>query len=383
MAQVTFTRRGCTPRRPARITALSGLAAKTQTGAVTASVVRRPTGGFTGREVLRHNGAAMRPIGIRHLPHRLISAVRRATSVRRLAQCLALGSVAVVLTGCASLSVVYNRLDWWAPLYAQNYVSLNMSQRAQLRREISALRDWHCSTQLAEYAQWAGGVVRELRAGELHYGRIDVLYGEVRAAWFGLSAAASHRAANLLLALSPKQINQLFDELEKDNVAFERKYVLRSAEAAEAQYAERMEKQLKNWLGGLTAEQRSAVAEWSRAVRPTGAERIAARRLWQAELRRSLRERREAALFHTEVRRLFVTPESLWGEEHEQVRSHYREHLVALLARIAVSLTPAQREQFIARAQGWQRDFERMACADGRGSLRAAADGAPAVQALN
>ncbi|BAU47582.1 hypothetical protein SVA_1003 [Sulfurifustis variabilis] len=306
----------------------------------------------------------------------------RTSFGRRFAQLLALGAAAALLAGCASLTVAYNRLHWWAPLYAQNYVSLNMSQRAQLRREVAALRDWHCSTQLAEYAEWAGGLAHELRAGDLHYGRIDALYGQVRSAWFGLSAAASHRAARLLLALSPRQVDQLFDELEKDNRAFERKYVMRAAVEAEARYAERMEKQLRDWIGNLTGAQRRAVADWSREIQPIGADRLAARRLWQAELRRSLRERREPAVFHTEVRRLFLSPESLWGDEHEEVRSRYRESLVALLSRIADSLTTEQRELLVARATAWQRDFERMACRS-KGSLHAAADSAPAVQALN
>lgn len=324
----------------------------------------------------------MRLTRFRRLPQRL-SALRRALYPRRVARTIVLGGVAALLAGCATLPVVYNRLDWWAPLYAQNYVSLNMSQRAQLRREIAALRDWHCRTQLADYAEWVGGLARELRAGDLHYGRVDALYGEVNEAWFGLTAAASHRVADLLLGLSPRQIDQLFAELEKDNRAFERKYVARSPAAAEAQYVERMEKQLANWIGTLTAEQRRAVEDWSREVRPTGSERLAARRLWQAELRRSLLERREPAAFHAEVRRLFVTPESIWSEAHEEVRSRYRESLVTLLARIAGSLTREQRDHVVARARAWQRDFERLACAGDRGSLRAAAEPAPDVQVLN
>lgn len=345
------------------------------------SLGRGPTGGFARGPGLRDNVTAMGSTGLWRSPHRSIAAARAAGPVRRLAALLVLAGVAL-LAGCATLPVVYNRLDWWAPLYVQNYVSLSTSQRVQLRREIAALRDWHCRTQLGEYAAWAANLANELHGGDLHYGRIDALYGEVQRAWSGIATAASHRAAGLLLALSPRQIEQLFEELEKDNRTFERRYVARAPAAAEAEYAERMEKQLSGWIGALTAEQRRAVADWAREVRPTGAERLAARRLWQAELRAALAERREPAVFHTQVRRLFVAPEELGGEEHAQARSRYRESLVALLARVAASLTPEQREQLIARTRAWQRDFERLACAGGRGSLRAAAE-PPDVQLVN
>lgn len=269
----------------------------------------------------------------------------------------------LLLAGCSSITFVYSRIDWVAPFYIDDYVSLSRDQRALLKRELVELRDWHCGTQLGHYARWAAVLEGDIRDQRLTPVQVAARYDEVRAALRQVVTAASPGTAELFLALSPRQHEQFFQRLERENDEFNATYVEAPLTKAQNAYTARMQKQLSEWIGALTAEQEQRLRVWSERVAPGAADRLLARRAWQDELRRLLAERDDVLAFETELRTLLARPDQFKPEQYGAVRDAYRGEMVVLLGDIGVSLTPRQRERLLARARAWRRDFERMACA--------------------
>lgn len=275
---------------------------------------------------------------------------------------LILGSCLLLLVGCSSITLVYNRIDWFAPFYVDDYVSLSRAQRSLLKRELVELRDWHCGTQLNHYARWASAVEGDIVEQRLSPRLVAARYDEVRVALRQVVSAATPGTAELFLTLSPEQHDELFRRLERENDEFNATYVDVPLPKAQEAYSARMQKQLSEWIGSLTSEQEHRVRAWSERVAPGAADRLLARRAWQAELRRLLSQPSDRLGFEQELRTLLVHPDGVRPERYQAVRDAYRSEMVALLGDIATLLTPKQKDRLLSQARSWRRDFERMAC---------------------
>lgn len=273
-----------------------------------------------------------------------------------------IGCCSLLLAGCSSITLVYNRIDWFAPFYVDDYVSLSRAQRTLLKRELVELRDWHCGTQLNHYARWAAALEGDIREQRLTPAHVAARYDEVRTALRNVVSAASPGTAELFLTLSPAQHEEVFRRLDRENDEFHATYVDPPLPKAQKAYAARMTKQLGDWIGPLTEAQQERVRVWSETVAPGAPDRLLARRAWQAELRRLLSEPGDPLTFEIALRTLLVHPDQFRPERYKAIRDAYRSEMVALLGDIALTLTPKQRERLLAQARGWRRDFERMAC---------------------
>lgn len=275
---------------------------------------------------------------------------------------LLIGCCLFLLVGCSSITLVYNRIDWFAPFYVDDYVSLNRGQRTLLKRELVELRDWHCGTQLSHYARWAAVLEDDIREQRLTAAQVATRYDEVRVAMRHVVSAASPGTAELFLSLSTEQHEQFFRQLDRENADFVASYIDVSLPKAQKAYAARMQKQLGDWIGSLSSEQEQRVRVWSERVAPTAADRLVARRAWQMELRRLLSEPGDPLSFENALRELLAHPDQFRPERYQAVRESYRAEMVALLADMATMLTPRQRDRLLTQARSWRRDFERLAC---------------------
>ena len=280
----------------------------------------------------------------------------------RLTRPVLLGCSLLVLAGCSQMALVYNRIDWLAPFYINDYVSLDRGQTRLLKQELLELRDWHCGTQLSSYVQWTQALESDLQSQSLTPQWVATRYHDVREALRQLVAAASPGTAALVLTLSPDQEQEFFERLERENDEFAATFVDAPSTQAQHAYAKRMRKQLSEWIGGLTEEQERRVQAWSEQVTPGAADRLRARRAWQDELRRLLK-RRDQPGFESELRKLIAYPDRFKPDQYRKTRDAYRGAMIALLGDVAVSLTPRQRDRLLTRAASWRRDFERLACA--------------------
>jgi hypothetical protein len=135
---------------------------------------------------------------------------------------LILLTAAVTLAACGP-RWYYPNLDWLIPWYVDDYISLDSRQSTELGRRLVSLLDWHCRTQLPDYA----GFLREMRRDAAE-GRIDIQrfsdYNErIRGYWDILIARIGPEVVTLMASASDEQIRELFDNLERENQKLEKR----------------------------------------------------------------------------------------------------------------------------------------------------------------
>ena len=96
---------------------------------------------------------------------------------------------------------------------------------------------------------------------------------------------------DILITASDEQIDELFDNLAKQNREFRKEYVdLPPAKLSENRQ-KRMHKRLKYWISDPTAEQKEAISSWSKQMVPISEDWLQNREMIQTKARRLLARR--------------------------------------------------------------------------------------------
>lgn len=255
--------------------------------------------------------------------------------------------LAVTLGVAACTNFFYNRLDTLAAWYIQDLVSLDESQRSDLRSWLESTLHWHRNSELARYAKF----LRELASTATHPGNAATYKRvETQVEQFGsrLVEQAAPEAARLLMSLSSQQLTEFENNLaEKSRERNEESIKALADGKWHEKRAKDIEKQLKRWTGSITKEQHLLIAEESKRFDTTTADWLESQRRWRKAMFGALQERFTAgqspAAVEERILALLRTPESQWTRAYQTKAAQNREQSLEVLRTIDASLTPEQR----------------------------------------
>jgi hypothetical protein len=70
--------------------------------------------------------------------------------------------IGLILLSACGPRLYYPSLDWLIPWYVDDYISLEPDQSSRLRTQLARQLEWHCRTQLPEYAEFLLDLRREV-----------------------------------------------------------------------------------------------------------------------------------------------------------------------------------------------------------------------------
>ncbi|MGQ7958541.1 DUF6279 family lipoprotein [Pseudomonas sp. SP16.1] len=237
--------------------------------------------------------------------------------------------VTLLLGACSRIDLAYRNLDWLIPWKLDDYVALNEEQRAWLEPQLQEHLAWHCSVELPRYLDW-------LQASQalLDDPDSDTLSTQLRAldqALQRLAVEITPSSVELLRGLSPRQVEQLFEALDKQNAKLREEYVEPPLAQQIAQRAERMSKRLQPWLGTLNERQRARIENWAEALGAQNRIWLDNRLAWQQVLREAL-EARRGADFAARMTDLLQQRERFHTDAYQASYADNRRALAELLA---------------------------------------------------
>ena len=255
--------------------------------------------------------------------------------------------LAVTLGVSACTNFFYNKLDTLAAWYIQDLVSLDESQRSDLRSWLESTLQWHRSSELARYAKF----LRELASKAAHPGNTATYQGiETQVEQFGsrLVDQAAPDAARLLMSLSSKQLTEFEANLAEKSQERNKENLKALADGKwHEKRAKDIEKQLKRWTGSITKEQRLLIAAESKRFDTTTTDWLESQTRWRKAVFGALQQRFAAgqspAAVEERILALLRTPESQWTRAYQTKAAQNREHSLEILGAIDASLTPEQR----------------------------------------
>lgn len=265
----------------------------------------------------------------------------------------------LLLAGCSTVKLLYDRMDWLLPWYIGRYVDLSDDQQELLDQRLTGLHDWHRRTQLPRYADWLRELGDDLADG-LSPAELDHHERRLAHSWGELMRRLAPDMAAVLATLSMEQRDQLFESLAERNRRYQRRYVDPSPQRVAERRSEQTRERLEYWLGGITAEQTAIIRDWSRRFAPLGEHNLAFRRHWQQQLR-GLVDGRATADFGPSLAVLLTAPEDGQPVTLADTRSRIRALTRELLLALDQSLSSRQRQHLLDRLAALAGDFEQLA----------------------
>ena len=276
----------------------------------------------------------------------------------------------LLLTGCSSLALFYNRaptLTYWR---LDSYLDLEQAQEPGVRAAIKDWFAWHRTEELPRYAD----LLSSLRAEVMEpasAARICAINDELRAAFRRSIAHALPSLPSLASTLSARQRAHLARRYAQANAELRETYLEGTPEERRTRTTERALDAARDFYGRLDQAQRQLITDGI-AASPYDPSQ------WLAE--REARQQHTLAI----LARIAATDTARRGEVAATAvaqfaaslanspRAPYRDYLARLtryncelIARVHATTTPAQRARAARELQGWEDDLRAIAPRDG------------------
>jgi hypothetical protein len=271
--------------------------------------------------------------------------------------------LALLLSACSRIQLAYNNLDWLLPHYLRSYMPLSDNQDSLLEAGVDNFLHWHCSTQVANYAQLLREVDRRFRSDDLTWTELETFNDSVQQAWTGILQQASPALGVILLTADEAQIKELFEGFEERNSEWLEEFKATSDEELRDDYRDRMSKELQRWFGELDERQEQRLVVWSRQFQPLGLQGLEVRQRWQSRLQEIMKNaRNDPEAFQRKFAELLINPDTLRTPLYQQRLDHNRNVTIDMLYSIVQQLSDAQKYQLKRQVEAMAGDFDDLAC---------------------
>ena len=267
----------------------------------------------------------------------------------------------LVLVGCSSTKLAYRYADWGIVWWVDDYIPMTDQQETLLTRDVLALQDWHCSTQLPAYSEWLAELKQDVRSNNLERYRVNYHQEQLVSFFQPLVERAKPPVTRLLSSLSDDQVRALADNMTENQAELEEEFLANSPEQAKQARAERTGERIERWLGPLNSTQTDIVRQWSDARGQQTEIWLEGRRTWQKALLNTLSQRNEEN-FAEQVGYLIDNNEAVRGPRYQQMMAESRPAMAELMTDLLNNAKKQQLDHLLDRAAELRGDFDALAC---------------------
>jgi hypothetical protein len=268
--------------------------------------------------------------------------------------------LSAALAGCSMVRLGYGHLDTFAAWQVDSYFDLESSQRQEFLARFERLHEWHRYDQLPEYVRFLGGFRERLQRG---LAREDVVWfvEGIKARYRIIAKRAAGDAAEMLVSITPQQVEALQRQWERDNRKFVREYRLENpVEDRKRARARRALSQIRDWAGALDPEQESRVIAMANELPLIDHLRHEDRLRRQREFLELLKLRADKDAFRQRLAQWLLEWERGRAREYERALDEWWAKRVDLFVAVDRILTPHQRAHALGRLQDYMHDFTRL-----------------------
>jgi len=266
----------------------------------------------------------------------------------------------LVLAGCSAVRLGYGQLPSLSYWWVDSYVDLNDAQSVALRRDLSALQDWHRAQELPKLAALLARVQSQALQDTTPAQTcqiVDQLKERVQA----VLTQAEPGMATLAVQLTPAQLQHLTHQLTKREQTWREEWVQPSADQQAARRLDRLVDRSEAFYGKLSDAQRAllTVAVQANPYNATLAEADLLRR--HQELQQTLQSivqghdsvAQAQAKLHPMLLRQIDSPDTAYSAQAAQ----FTLANCRTFAQLHNSTTPAQRQKLVDKLRAYELDL--------------------------
>jgi hypothetical protein len=280
--------------------------------------------------------------------------------MNRVSGILAMLLLAALMSGCG-VKTAYNNADWLLMRSINDRVSLSDEQERQVEALLEDNLEWHCASELPDYAAFLRRVDGDVAAGRISAETMADYRETVSEFGRRLLTRLQPAALDLLAGLSDEQVAELLASFEERNDELVEEAENYGDEASIVERAEGFEKGMRRFSGRLTEAQRQRLMTWSRGLEPSAELTLERRLNWQAAFRRVMAFRNDRERFDPAMSEL-LQPGGFMSEPLERRREHNRALTIAAVVDIHRLAPDEQLDELRDSLSDLSEDLEQLSC---------------------
>lgn len=261
----------------------------------------------------------------------------------------------ILFTGC-STQFLYDRLDWMAAQYVDQYVSLNDKQESMLKQSVNEVKEWHRQQQLPAYITYIDHLLM-LKPSEVDTGKVQKEYEQLKGYSRQIAIQVMPYLYDLFMTLDQAQGDELFVSLQEKYQEEYADYKDLSEEENRDKSYKRMVKILEKWIGDLSATQDRNVKQWSLERPLMSHEWFNQQLINKAELQVLFLQRNESSAFKNKFSTTLLEPENLYTQQLKVKLQQNRAITVDMLVQVIQKMSPKQLEHYHDELRDWRKIF--------------------------
>ena len=168
----------------------------------------------------------------------------------------------LLVVGCSTTTLIYNRIDFLVPWYLGNYVELTKSQKQYLDELLIPFFSWHRYEELPKYLEIINST-KNILEGEVKPEGIATISSNVEKSWFRLEREVLVWMTPLVSNLNDEQIQSFLQVMQKKATEYENKNLGRSDNDYRQDIYEKIRDNLQQFMGELSQQQLTVVKTYS------------------------------------------------------------------------------------------------------------------------
>lgn len=279
---------------------------------------------------------------------------------RVLFQRIILSLTTLLLLSACGVKTVYNNLDWVLEGMVEDYVSLTETQELDVEKHVAFIMKWHRETQLTVYIEDLKKIKGYTHKG-LDDASTELIFDTLLKRWEGLKGQFAPAMADVLLTLSPQQIEELFIRLNEQNKETDEEYKETSDEEKNVKSGETLISNFEDWLGPLNAEQEQMLKSWPQRFKSAHEDRTVFRKKWQAALKQVIESDLEKEIKREQLQALILKPDKYQTDEHKQKLIYNSKQIKEMVLTLDQTITEEQRAHLGEEIDYYIVNFEELA----------------------
>ncbi|OEF84064.1 hypothetical protein BCU83_17245 [Vibrio breoganii] len=254
---------------------------------------------------------------------------------------LLVSALLLTLTACTA-KLMYRNLDWAVLEFIEDYVSLDSDQEEILELQLKQFTQWHKTEELPRYE----AQLQSLYDADLSLVDEEFLIEQHQTFRIHIKRLANEitpELYSLSRSMSKEQIDEFLQSLTEQHEEYSEKYSQTTERETRTRYKERIEKNLRRWLGTLSIEQKNIAYEWASNIERTSQDWAVYRLQTRDRIKTMFTRRDDPFFYQQELTTLINNPEQ--GYSSELIGKLERNRILANQSILAILSTVSNKQK--------------------------------------
>ncbi|RPA55247.1 hypothetical protein EGC79_05555 [Shewanella vesiculosa] len=247
--------------------------------------------------------------------------------------------------GC-STKVSYFFLDWAIEWEVEEYVDLTSEQQDKFDLIVESFLVWHRQQELPRYRDQLSLLSsltnQQTMTPELWLEQVSM----AKAHWYRIFDFVMPDLLPLIASLSDEQVEQILVQLKKEQRELIEEYAGKDQAELITDSDKRIAKQLSEWTGNVTDEQKSIIHQANTERLATLDMWLEYRHEWLSQFEQALKRRQQTEYFTQQMTLLMVSPDELKSQVYRDHVTENTRKFGSMLITLNRTFSPKQRKHF-------------------------------------